>query len=60
MSHIECYKNHGVNYLRICQAVWVPELKTQKKKTIKNIGPQSKYDDGKPDFLKRFRKKWRT
>ena len=59
MSHIECYKNHGVNYLRICQAVWVPELKVQKKKTIKNIGPQSKYDDGKPDFLKRFRKKWK-
>ena len=59
MSHIECYRNHGINYLRICQAVWVPELKIQKKKIIKNIGPQSKYDDGKPDFLKRFRKKWK-
>ena len=59
MSHIECYKNHGVDYLRISEAVYVPELKKQKKSTIKNIGPLSKYDDGKPDFLKRFRKKWK-
>ena len=59
MSHIECYKNHGVDYLRISEAVYVPELKKQKKITIKNIGPLSKYDDGKPDFLKRFRKKWK-
>ena len=59
MSHIECYKNHGIDYLRISEAVYVPELKKQKKHTIKNIGPLSNYDDGKPDFLKRFRKKWK-
>ena len=55
MAHIECYKNHGIDYLRICEAVYIPDLKKQKKKTIKNIGPLSKYDDGKPDFLKRYR-----
>ena len=60
MSHIECYKNHGVDYLRICEAIYVPSLKRQKKKTIKNIGPLSKYDDGNPDFLKRFRQKWKN
>ena len=60
MAHIECYKNHGIDYLRICEAVYVPNLKKQKKKTIKNIGPLSKYDDGKPDFLKRFREKWKN
>ncbi len=59
MSHIECYKNHGVDYLRISEAIYIPELKKQRKKTIKNLGPLSKYDDGKPDFLKRFRKKWK-
>ena len=59
MSHIECYKNHGIDYLRISEAVYVPELKKQKKHTIKNIGPLSNYDDGKPDFLKRFRRKWK-
>ena len=60
MSHIECYKNHGIDYLRISESVYIPELKKQKKTTLKNIGPLSKYDDGKPDFLKRFRQKWKT
>ena len=60
MSHIECYKNHGIDYLRISESVYIPELKKQKKTTIKNIGPLSKYDDGKPDFLKRFRQKWKN
>ena len=60
MSHIECYKNHGVDYLRICESIYIPSLKKQKKQTIKNIGPLSKYDDGNPDFLKRFRKKWKN
>lgn len=60
MSHIECYKNHGIDYLRISEAVYIPELKKQRKYTIKNIGPLSKYDDGKPDFLKRFRQKWKN
>ena len=60
MAHIECYKNHGIDYLRICEAIYVPDLKVQKKRTIKNLGPLSKYDDGKPDFLKRFREKWKN
>ena len=60
MSHIECYKNHGIDYLRISESVYIPELKKQKKTTIKNIGPLSKYDDWKPDFLKRFRQKWKN
>lgn len=60
MSHIECYKNHGIDYLRISEAVYIPGLKKQRKNTIKNIGPLSKYDDGKPDFLKRFRQKWKN
>ena len=60
MAHIECYKNHGIDYLRICEAIYIPNLKTQKKRTIKNLGPLSKYDDGKPDFLKRFREKWKN
>ena len=60
MAHIECYKNHGIDYLRICEAIYIPNLKVQKKRTIKNLGPLSKYDDGKPDFLKRFREKWKN
>ena len=60
MSHIECYKNHGIDYLRVSESVYIPELKKQKKTTLKNLGPLSKYDDGKPDFLKRFRQKWKN
>ena len=56
MSHIECYKNHGIDYLRICEARYLKDSKKQKKFTLKNIGPLSKYDDGKPDFLQRLRK----
>lgn len=56
MSHIECYKNHGIDYLRICEARYLKDSKKQKKFTLKNLGPLSKYDDGKPDFLKRLRK----
>ena len=60
MSHIECYKNHGIDYLRVSESVYIPELKKQKKTTLKNLGPLSKYDDGNPDFLKRFRQKWKN
>jgi len=60
MSHIECYKNHGIDYLRINESIYIPELKKQKKTTLKNLGPLSKYDDGKPDFLKRFRQQWKN
>lgn len=60
MSHIECYKNHGIDYLRISEVIYISELKKQRKITIKNIGPLSKYDDGKPEFLKRFREKWKN
>lgn len=31
MSYIECYKNHGIDYLRISEAIYVPSLKRQKK-----------------------------
>ena len=30
------------------------------RKTIKNLGPLDRYDDGKPDFLKRFREQFRN
>ena len=60
MSHIECYKNHGIDYLRICEARYIKETGKQKKITLKNIGPLSKYDDGKPDVLKRLREKFKN
>ena len=60
MPHIECVKNNGKPYLRIAESRYVKDIGRQKKFVIKNIGPLSKYDDGKPDFLKRFREKWKN
>ena len=60
MPHIECVKNNGKPYLRLAESRYVKDIGKQKKFIIKNIGPLSKYDDGKPDFLKRFREKFKN
>ncbi len=60
MSHIECVKNNGVPYLRIAESRYDKDKQHQKKIIIKNLGPLSKYDDGKPDFLKRFREQFKN
>ena len=60
MPHIECVKNNGKDYLRLAESRYVKGLGKQKKFVIKNLGFLSKYDDGKPDFLKRFREKFKN
>ena len=60
MPHIECVKNNGQPYLRLAESRYVKNIGKQKKFIIKNLGPLSKYDDGKPDFLKRFREKFKN
>lgn len=60
MSHIECVKNNGVPYLRLAESRYDKNKKRQKKIIIKNLGPLSKFDDGKPDFLKRLREKFKN
>lgn len=60
MPHIECVKNNGKPYLRIAEFRYVKDIGRQKKFVIKNLGPLSKFDDGIPDFLKRFREKFKN
>ena len=60
MPHIECVKNNGKPYLRLAESRYVKDIGRQKKFVIKNLGPLSKFDDGKPDFLKRLREKFRN
>ena len=60
MPHIECVKNNGKPYLRLAESRYVKDIGRQKKFIIKNLGPLSKFDDGKPDFLKRFREKFKN
>ena len=60
MPHIECVKNNGKPYLRLAESRYVKDINKQKKFVIKNLGPLSKFDDGKPEFLKRFREKFKN
>ena len=60
MSHIECVKNNGVPYLRLAESRYDKNKKHQKKIIIKNLGPLSKFDDGKPNFLQRLREKFKN
>ena len=60
MPHIECVKNNGKPYLRLAESRYVKDINKQKRFVIKNLGPLSKFDDGKPEFLKRFREKFKN
>lgn len=60
MPHIECVKNNGKPYLRLAESRYVKDIGRQKKFVIKNLGPLSKFDDGKPDFLKRLREQFKN
>lgn len=56
--YVECFKNNGIDYLRLVQSNRVTNskgIKTARKKVIYNIGPLSKFDDGKPDYVKRLK-----
>lgn len=60
--HIECTKNSGKPYLRIVEGKYTNENGKVKikKKVLKNLCPLSKFDDGEPDFLIRFREKFKN
>ena len=60
MPHIELVKNNGNPYLRIAESRYIKEIGRQKKFILKNLGPLSKYDDGEPNFLERFREKFKN
>ena len=57
--YLEFSDNNGKKYIRICESVRVTDEVTHKsktkKKTIKNIGPVSRFDDGKPDYIQRLK-----
>lgn len=60
---LDCFKNTGKPYLRVVQGKYVKRDDgsiTVKRETIKNLGPLSNYDDGKPDLLKRLRQQFKA
>jgi len=55
--YIDCVKNSKKPYLRVAESYSIVEngIRKNRKRTIRNIGPFSRFDDGKPDFLKRLK-----
>ena len=63
IMYIECCKNNGTDYLRLVKSQRVLNaagIKTARKKTILNIGPLSRFDDGKPDYVERLKKSYKA
>ena len=59
--YIDCVKNSNKSYLRVAESYSVREdgkLKNRKR-TIRNIGPLSRFDDGRPEFLERLRQSFK-
>lgn len=56
---LDIFKNNDTIYIRVSESYrFYSEEKKKyliRKKTIKNIGPVSKFDDGKPDFIGRVK-----
>ncbi len=61
--YIERFKNNGIDYLRLVQSNRVKNskgIKTARKKVVYNIGPLSKFDDGKPDYIDRLKQSFKA
>ena len=59
--YLDCFKNCNKPYLRVVHNFYVTSngKHKQQRMTIKNLGPLSNYDDGKPDLLIRLREKFK-
>jgi len=55
---IELIKNNGTDYLRLVEGYAFTEngVTKHRRRVVKNIGPLSRYDDGKPEYLARLRR----
>lgn len=63
LVYIEKCTNNGTQYLRLVESYRSPNskgIKVAKKKLIYNIGPLSRYDDGKPDYISRLKESFKS
>lgn len=60
--YIDCVTNSGKPYLRVAESysVVVDGVRKNRKRTIRNIGPLSRFDDGAPDFLARLKQSFKN
>jgi len=56
--YIDCVTNNGKPYLRVAESYTarIDGVRKSRKRTIRNLGPLSRFDDGQPDFLARLKK----
>lgn len=56
--HIDCRNNNGKPYLVVVESysAKVDGVRKNRKRVIRNVGPVSRFDDGKPDFIARLKK----
>ena len=55
---VECYKNHGVETLRLVEGksgISKNGKRTVTKRVIMTLVPLHRYDDGQPDYVKRLK-----
>ena len=54
---LEIANNNSTKYIRVVESVWIEKdgKKATRKRTIKNIGPLSRFDDGKPEYEERLK-----
>lgn len=58
--YVEKVKNNGIDYLRLVESVYSPNSKGCRKRTLLNIGPLAKFDDGKPDYVQRLKESFKN
>ena len=60
--YLDRFNCKGKPYLRIVENYTILEngQKKSKRKTIKNLGYEEKFDDGEPEFYKRMKDKLKT
>ena len=60
---IERVINHGIAYLRLTASLGLKKVGgrvVQRRKVVLSLGPMSRHDDGKPDYLQRLRESYRA
>ncbi|MBT9161202.1 MAG: hypothetical protein DDT26_02506 [Dehalococcoidia bacterium] len=59
--YIDCVTNNGKPYLRVAESytINVDGVRKSRKRTVRNIGPLSRFDDGKPNFLGRLKQSFK-
>ncbi len=60
---IEVVQNNGNDYLRLVQSIRKPNkdgLSVSSKKVVLNIGPLSRFDDGRPDYVLRLKESFKA